>query len=89
MKKRVISAIVALIICIPLLIIGGYPFYIGVSVLSVIGYYEIINLKERERKIPLFIKLLGLVTYLMIVLDNVVNSNIFLIGGHPDLIYNA
>ena len=68
MKKRVISAIVALIICIPLLIIGGYPFYIGVSVLSVIGYYEIINLKERERKIPLFIKLLGLVTYLMIVL---------------------
>ena len=79
MKKRVISAIVALIICIPLLIIGGYPFYIGVSVLSVIGYYEIINLKERERKIPLFIKLLGLVTYLMIVLDNVVNSNIFLI----------
>ena len=79
MKKRVISAIVALIICIPLLIIGGYPFYIGVSVLSVIGYYEIINLKERERKIPLFIKLLGLVTYLMIVLDNVVNSNVFLI----------
>lgn len=79
MKKRVISAIVALIICIPLLIIGGYPFYIGVSILSVIGYYEIINLKERERKIPLFIKLLGLVTYLMIVLDNVVNSNIFLI----------
>lgn len=79
MKKRVISAIVALIICIPLLIIGGYPFYIGVSVLSVIGYYEIINLKERERKIPLFIKLLGLVTYLMIVLDNVVNSNMFLI----------
>lgn len=79
MKKRVISAIVALIICIPLLIIGGYPFYIGVSILSVIGYYEIINLRERERKIPLVIKILGIITYLFIVLDNVVKSNMFLI----------
>lgn len=79
MKKRVISAIVALIICIPLLIIGGYPFYIGVSILSVIGYYEIINLRERERKIPLVIKILGVITYLMIVLDNIVKSNMFLI----------
>ena len=29
MKKRVISAIVALIIVIPLIILGGYPYYIG------------------------------------------------------------
>lgn len=79
MKKRVISAIIALIICIPLLIIGGYPFYVGVSILSVIGYYEIINIRERERKVPLLIKLIGLVTYLMIVLNNVVSSNIFYI----------
>lgn len=79
MRKRVISAIIALIICIPLLIVGGYPFYIGVSILSVIGYYEIINIRERERKVPLLIKLIGLVTYLMIVLNNVVGSNIFYI----------
>ena len=79
MKKRVISAIIALIICIPLLIIGGYPFYVGVSILSVIGYYEIINIREREKKVPLLIKLIGLVTYLMIVLNNVVSSNIFYI----------
>ena len=79
MKRRVISAIIALIICIPLLIIGGYPFYVGVSILSVIGYYEIINIRERERKVPLLIKLIGLVTYLMIVLNNVVSSNIFYI----------
>ena len=79
MKKRVISAIIALIICIPLLIIGGYPFYIGVSILSAIGYYEIINIRERERKVPLTIKIIGLITYLMIVLNNVVSSIMFYI----------
>lgn len=79
MKKRVISAIIALIICIPLLIIGGYPFYIGVSILSAIGYYEIINIRERERKVPLTIKIVGLITYLMIVLNNVVSSIMFYI----------
>jgi len=34
MKKRVISAIVALIIIIPLVLIGGYAYYFGVGILA-------------------------------------------------------
>ena len=41
MKKRVISAIIALIIVVPLIILGGIPYYVGVGLLSIIGYYEI------------------------------------------------
>ena len=35
MKKRVISAIVALIVVIPLILLGGYPYYIGVGIVSI------------------------------------------------------
>ena len=40
MKQRVISAIIALIIVIPIMIIGSYAYYAGVGILSIIGYYE-------------------------------------------------
>ena len=41
MKQRIISAIIALIIVVPLIILGGIPYYIGVGILSIIGFYEI------------------------------------------------
>lgn len=68
MKKRVISAIVALIIVIPLIIIGGYAYYVGVGILALIGYNEIISVREREKKIPVVVKILALISYLSIVL---------------------
>ena len=38
MKQRVISAIVALLIAIPVILIGSYAYYVGVAVLAIIGY---------------------------------------------------
>ena len=43
MKKRVISAIIALIIVIPVILIGGYAYYIGVGIISVIGFHELLK----------------------------------------------
>lgn len=77
MKERVISAIVALIIIIPLIIVGGYAYYIGVGVLSVIAYYEIISVREKEKKIYPMVKLMSLVTYLCIVLSSAISGATF------------
>ena len=45
MKKRVISAIVALVVVLPLILLGGYAYYIGVGIISVIGFHEIVTVR--------------------------------------------
>ena len=62
MKVRIISAIVALIIVIPLIYLGGYPYAIGCGILSMLGYMEILKLKKSHQEIPKIVQVLGLVT---------------------------
>lgn len=71
MKKRVISAIIALIIVIPLILIGGYAYYIGVGIIAVIGFHELVSVREEEKKIPLIMKAITLLSYLGIVMSAV------------------
>lgn len=63
MKKRIISAIVALIIVVPLLIIGGKPFTFGVGIISILGLKELIELKKHHKKIP---SLMSFIAYICI-----------------------
>lgn len=70
MKVRIISAIVALAIVIPLIYLGGYPFAIGCGILSILGYVEILKLKKSHQEIPNTVKVLGLITLLYLVLGN-------------------
>lgn len=77
MKKRIISAIVALLIVIPLIIVGGYAYYFGVGILALIGYNELLTVREREKKIPIIIKVLTLISYLAIVLSSVTKTKTF------------
>ena len=69
MKKRVISAIIALIIVVPIILIGGYAYYIGVGIISVIGLHELLKVREEEKKIPMVMKGITLLTYLAIVMS--------------------
>lgn len=77
MKQRIISALVALIIVIPLIIIGSYPYYVGIAIISLIGYHEIIKVREKEKKINNYVKILTGISYLFIVLSSCVNNNTF------------
>lgn len=70
MKQRVISAIVALIIVIPIIILGGTVFYIGASLLALIGLYELLRVKDKIKKIPLTIKVLSVISYLLLLYNN-------------------
>ena len=47
MKTRVLSAIVMILIAVPLLIMGGELFAIFMTVLAMLGLYELIHIAYR------------------------------------------
>lgn len=46
MKQRIITAIVALALFVPLIIIGGLPFIIAIFAISTIGLYELLRMRN-------------------------------------------
>lgn len=76
MKQRIISAIVALIIVIPLFLLGGIPYKVGVGLIAALAFKEIIDLKE-NKKIPAFIKIIAFICYEIIVYNNLNASYIY------------
>ena len=67
MKKRVVSALIACLIIIPLFLIGGIPFRLLIGVISMLAYKEILTLKEHHKTLPVSIMAIGLVCLLCIV----------------------
>ena len=57
MKKRIISAILIIAIFIPFLVIGELPFAIFMSVLSILGLYELLKVRESRKKFPTVLKI--------------------------------
>ncbi|MBQ8901903.1 MAG: phosphatidate cytidylyltransferase [Bacilli bacterium] len=70
MKVRVISALVAIAILVPFLVMGGIPFAIIVGALSVWAYKEVLDLKKTHNEIPDAVKVCGLFALLYLVLGN-------------------
>lgn len=68
MKKRIISAIVMLIIVIPVIWYGGNLFRLGVGIVSILALKEILDLKKSHREIPILVQLLAVISLLLIVL---------------------
>lgn len=67
MKDRILSAILALLIVIPVLLVGGFIFELFVIIIGVIGFKELINIREPNRKLPLIIKFLAYLVFLFLV----------------------
>ena len=65
MKERVISAIIALIITVPLILLGGVWFDILVIVLGLIGLYELLKPKTN---IPIMMKYISYVLFIMLLI---------------------
>ena len=59
MKQRVISAIVAFMIFIPIFIIGGNLFNVAFFILTLVGLREFMNARDKEKKFPDFIRLIS------------------------------
>ena len=76
MKQRIISAIIALIIFIPLLFLGGIYFKIGLTIIGLLAVKEIINIKS---SVPTITKiLLYVLTGIFIFLDISIISKILI-----------
>lgn len=71
MKKRVISAIVALAIFIPLIALGGMWFKIAVCVLAVIGMHDFLDLPGGDKR-P---KYVDAIFYALVLLLTFMNDN--------------
>ncbi len=80
MKQRVISAIVAIIIVVPIVLYGGIPFYLGASVLGLIGFYEMLKARKIERDIPNIMKLVCMFAFIITMMDN---------WGNKVLVFNS
>ena len=70
MKTRVISAIVMVLLGVPLLIIGGLPFAIFLTIVSMLGLYELIHLKETKRQLPFLLKVFAYLLVMFLTLNN-------------------
>lgn len=69
MKQRVISAIVAAVIVIPILIIGKIPFALAMGVLAALALHETIGLKESHKPYPTLMKVLGFLSLELVVFN--------------------
>ncbi len=80
MKKRIISAIVMLIIVIPIVYYGHSIFKIGVGIISLLGLKEIYDLKQSHKPIPFIVEFLGMVSLLLLVLTEFQDSYSIMYG---------
>ena len=100
MKKRVLSALVALLIFIPIFIIGGSIFNIAFYLLALLGLKEFMNLRERNRRYPDFIRWISYFSITLLYFSNILNqdmkfiidyrvlSALFLIISIPVVLYH-
>lgn len=80
MKKRIISAIVMLIIVIPIVWYGSSLFKLGVGIISLLGLKEIIDLKVSHKKIPFLVTIVSMICLLLIVLTEFEDSYSIMYG---------
>ena len=67
MIKRCLSAIVLLLILIPVLIAGGKVFCLAVGIISILAFKEILDLQKSHSKIPSGISLIAMLALLVLV----------------------
>ena len=70
MKTRVISAIIALLVIIPIIVVGGKLYCFAVATIGLIGFLEFLELKEKDKKFPILMKIIGVASFITLVLSN-------------------
>ncbi len=71
MKTRVISAIVALIIVVPLIVMGGTYYNIGVFLVALIGLKEFLDIKCFKKELPIFIQFMAYIFMMLMMFNNI------------------
>lgn len=77
MKTRIISAIIAALIVIPVVYFGGNFYRIGVGIVAVIGYTEFLMAREKVKKIPDMVKIISYIALFLLFTNHVLNKATF------------
>lgn len=75
MKKRIISAIILLLITVPIILIGKNIFALGIGIVGIMAFYEISKLE----KYPNLVKITSLLSLLLLIF-NCIDSNLLITG---------
>ena len=76
MRDRIISAIVAFMIFIPIFIIGGHLYNIAILVVACLALKEFLDMKQVKKELPVFIELISYIMLSLFVLINITNTDI-------------
>lgn len=63
MKKRVIGAALIILVFVPLLLIGGLPFKLMITLISILGMREILKIRGSKKEFPIIMEL---ISYLLV-----------------------
>ena len=74
MGKRILSAIMMLLIFIPIFMIGGNLYNFCIYVVSLIGLSEFISIKNSKKKVPFVIKILCFIAFSFLIFSNISGS---------------
>ena len=66
MKQRILSGMIMTIIVIPFILVGGNFLRVGISLLSILAFKELIDLKNNKNILPLN-KIIGVISLLILV----------------------
>lgn len=83
MKKRVISAIVMVLVFIPFLLLGGNFYLVLGSVLGILSLWELMRL---EKHIPAYMQFLSYMVCMILILYNHENLDYFNIMNYPIIV---
>lgn len=75
MKTRLISAIVLLLIVIPIYLTGGLLYTGAIILVSMLALKEFMDIKETKKKLPIFIKLLAYIFSVLILLSTELSAD--------------
>ncbi len=76
MKTRILSALLLILICVPLLVIGGIPFDILVLLVSIMALYEIFKVRKTKKKIPFGMELCSYILVAFLTMNNYQSTNL-------------
>lgn len=71
MKKRTLSAVVALSIFIPIILIGGLAYQITIYLLAMFGLKEFLHVKATKKELPIFIEIISYILLTLLVFLNI------------------
>ena len=70
MKKRILSAIILIALFVPLFLIGGKAFAVFMSLLAIMGLYELIHIRESKKEFPFLMKVFAYILVVFFSLRN-------------------